>query len=170
MAALRPFLLVAALLVPASAGAVTVRDIIELTRAGLPDDILVAVIDADRTIFTLDKDQILALKEAGVSRAVLLKMLRTRREFDVPPAPAPADAVTDAAPPVDPMPRPEVVVIAPPPPPVTVVVPQYFYVPVPIWGVPPHAADAPRTPPQPFMPAERRGFGRFMNDGWIGRR
>ena len=164
MAALRPLLLLAALLVPATASAVTVRDIIELSKAGLPDDVLIAVIDADRTIFTLDKEQILTLKEAGVSRAVLLKMLRTRREFDAPPAPAP-EVTTSAAPP----PQPGLVVIgAAPPPPVTVVVPQYFYVPVPIWGV--AAPHAPRTPPQPFMPAERRGFGRFMNDGWVDRR
>ena len=46
-------------------------------------------------------------------------------------------------------------------------VPQYFYVPVPIWGVPgPHA---PRTPAQPVIAPERRGFGRFINDGWVER-
>lgn len=172
MPALRTLLLIAALLVPASAGAATVRDIIELTKAGLPDDILIAVIDADRTIFTLDKDQILALKEAGVSRAVLLKMLRTRREFDTPGPAVSAPVAADAAPYADTMSQPGLVVIGaqPPPPPVTVVVPQYFYVPVPIWGVAPHAPHAPRTAPAPFMPAERRGFGRFMNDGWVGRR
>ena len=82
MGTLRFLLVAAALLFPTSASAVSVRDIIELARAGLPDDVLVAVIDADRTIFTLDKEQILELKKAGVSNTVLLKMLRTGREFE----------------------------------------------------------------------------------------
>ena len=98
---LRPFLvLVGLLLLPATAGAVTVHEIIELTKAGLSDEVLTALIDADRTIFTLDKDQILELKEAGVSKAVLLKMLRSRREFDSPPpeaAPEPASGPTATA-------------------------------------------------------------------------
>jgi hypothetical protein len=167
---MRTLLFVAALLVPASAGAVTVRDIIELTRAGLPDDVLVAVIDADRTIFTLDKDQILELKKAGVSKQVLIKMLRTRREFETVAAPEDATpAATESR-----IPQPEVVVIGaqPAPPPVTVVVPQYFYVPYAIWGtpVPPHGAPrGPRTPPAPFLDPAYRGFGRFINDGWVGR-
>jgi hypothetical protein len=161
MAAIRTLLFVAALLVPASASAVTVRDIIELAKAGLSDDILIAVIDADRTVFALEKDQILELKQAGVSKAVLLKMLRTRREFaTVPELPE----VTDIQPP-----QPEVVVIGsqPAPPPVTVVVPQYFLVPYSIWGVPTH--HTPRPAPQPVLAPEYRGFGRFINDGWVNR-
>jgi hypothetical protein len=161
MAAFRTLFFAAALLVPVSAGAVTVHDIIELTKAGLPDDVLVAVIDADRTIFTLDKEQILELRAAGVSKAVLLKMLRSRREFE---AVQEAPAFTEAPP------QPELVVIGaqPTPPPVTVVVPQYFYVPYSIWGVPTH--HVPRTPPQPVLAPQYRGFGRFINDGWVERR
>ncbi|MGH9371223.1 MAG: hypothetical protein ACRD15_06800 [Vicinamibacterales bacterium] len=164
---MRTLLLVAALLVPASASAVTLRDIIELTKAGLPDDVLVAIIDADRTIFTLDKDQILELKKAGVSKQVLLKMLRTRREFESSPMSGEeaTPAVTESR-----IPQPEVVVIGaqPAPPPVTVVVPQYFYVPYAIWGTPTHRV--PRTPPPPFLDPGYRGFGRFINDGWVDRR
>lgn len=163
-------LFVTLLSVPAVASAVTVRDIIELAKAGLTDDVLIAVIDADRTVFTLDKDQILHLKQAGVGKAVLLKMLRTRREFEPPPE----TYVQPEAPA-----QPEVVVIGatPPPPSVTVVVPQYvapqyvapqyLYVPYSIWGVPTHRV--PSTPPQPFMSPEYRGFGRFINDGWVER-
>lgn len=162
---LRILLLLAfALCVPAAASAVTLHDIIELSKAGLPDDVLVAVIDADRTIFTLDKDQILELKKAGVSNAVLLKMIRTRREFEpaATEATAPVATTTTAD-----VPQPGVVVIGvdtkpePPPPPT-----QYYYVPYPIWGSRP-----PRVirPAPPFMPGER-SFGRFINDGWIGPR
>ncbi len=162
---MRTLLFVAALLVPVSAGAVTVRDIIELTKAGLPDEVLVAVIDADRTIFTLDKDQILELKRAGVSKQVLIKMLRTRREFETASAPEDVTPTTESR-----IPQPEVVVIGaqPAPPPVTVVVPQYFYVPYAIWGTP--TPRHPRTPPAPFLDPSYRGFGRFINDGWIDRR
>lgn len=164
MAAIRTLFFLAALSLPASASAVSVHDIIELTKAGLSDDILVALIDADRTVFSLDKREILILKKAGVSEAVLLKMLRTRREFEQP-APQGTDAVpatTGEQPLV-----PELVVVGaqPAPPPVTVVVPQYFYVPYSIWGVPRrHAAPA---PPQPVIAPEYRGFGRFINDGWV---
>ncbi len=146
-------LMLAVTLIPASAGAVTIRDIIELTKAGLPDEVLTAVIDADRTVFTLDTEQILELKRAGVSEAVLLKMLRTRREFE-PPASA-AQPVAAAAPAA----MPGVVIIgAAPPPPVTVVVPQYYFVPVAIWGHRPR-----RVPNAPFLAPEHRGFGRFIN-------
>jgi hypothetical protein len=166
-------LLVAALALPASAGAVTLRDIIELSKAGLPDDVLMAVIEADRTIFTLDTQQILQLKKAGVSKAVLLKMLRSRREFEEPQPPLEetGGATTSgratsrvATPVAQEEIAPHVVIIggAPTPPPVTVVVPQqYYYVPFPLWGRP-----APNVPPAPFLAPEHRGFGRFINDGW----
>ena len=161
MTAVRTLLFLGALLVPVSATAVTVRDIIELTNAGLADEILIAVIDADRTVFTLDKEQILELKRAGVSKAVLLKMLRTRKEFETPLEPAvPHETVA---------PQQEVVVVGAqvPPPPVTVVVPQYFVVPYSIWGIPAH--HTPRVA-VPVLAPEYRGFGRFINDGWVDRR
>ncbi len=154
----RAFLLFLALaLVPATAGAVTIRDIIQLSKAGLPDEVLTAVIDADRTIFTLDADQILELKQAGVSEAVLLKMLRTRGEFETNADAAKAVAAQPAAAAA----LPEVVIIgaAPAAPPVTVVVPQYYFVPVPIWGRRPRH----HVPNAPFFPPEHRGFGRFIN-------
>jgi hypothetical protein len=157
---------------PSAAGAVTLRDIIELSKAGLPDDVLAAVIDADRTIFTLDKDQILELRKAGVSKAVLLKMLATRREFDEPP---PADE------------RPAITTTSSVELPGVVIIggesesarprargyemrfdyPQYFYMPYPIWGTAPPGGH--RPPPAPFLPPDQRGFGRFINDGWIGK-
>jgi hypothetical protein len=164
MSALRTLLFLAViLLIPASASAVTVHDIIALTKAGLADDILVELIDSDRTVFTLDKEQILELKKAGVSKAVLLKMLRTRREFQAP-SPEAAPVTTEV-----PNPQPELALTPAKPaePATAVVVPQvYYYVPFSIWGVPTHPGL--RTPPAPFM--EHRGFGRFINDGWVDRR
>lgn len=158
----RALLVLAVLLAPAAAGAVTVRDIIELTKAGLSDDVLVAVIEADLTIFTLDKDQILELKEAGVSDTVLLKMLRTRGELE--PAGNPEPVVP---------PQPGLVVIGASPAPAPVVVQQHFYLPYSIWGAPIWGTPVPhgsRLPPKPVLDENYRGFGRFINDGWIERR
>lgn len=165
MRAVRFILCLALICTPVAAEAVTVRDIIELTKAGLSDDILVAVIEADRTIFTLDKDQILELRTAGVSETVILKMLRSRREFD-----AEAGGVESAASNerwFDAPPQPGLVIIgAQPAPPPVIVVPQYYYVPLSIWGLP--LGSQPN--PQPVLAPEYRGFGRFINDGWVERR
>lgn len=157
----------ALLCLPVTAHAVTVRDIIELTKAGLPDEIITALIDADRTMFTLDAGQIVELKRAGVTPVVLLKMVRSRREFEPPPADEPVAA--DPMPPVTQPEPPQVVVIGAqpsPPPPPEVIVP--YYVTVPIWGTGPR--HSPVLPSAPFMPADAGGFGRFINDGWLGPR
>ena len=158
----RCVLALALLCLPATARAVTVRDIIELTKAGLSDEIITALIDADRTMFTLDAGQIVELKRAGVTPVVLLKMVRSRREFE-PPADAPVAA--DPTPLVTQPDPPQVVVIgAQPSPPPEVLVP--YYVTVPIWGT--HPRHTPVLPAAPFMPSEAGGFGRFINDGWRG--
>jgi hypothetical protein len=70
---------------------VTVRDIIELSKAGVPPTILTALIDADGTLFTLSADQVLELHRAGVDESVILRMLATARAAtpatpDAPPA------------------------------------------------------------------------------------
>lgn len=172
---LRTALLVfATLAVPAAAGAVTLRDLIELSKAGLPDEVLVAVIDADRTIFTLEASQILELKKAGVSKAVLLKMLRSRQEFE---AKAPEIETTSvvAAPATSPgratpaaVASSEVLIIGTEPPRAyDTNAPRYYYVPYLLWGVPHGRRDS--SPPPPFLAPEHRGFGRFINDGWIGK-
>ena len=155
------------LCLPVTADAVTVRDIIELTKAGLSDDIITALIDADRTMFTLDADQIVELKRAGVTPVVLLKMVRSRREFE----PSVETPVAYEPPPVaQDEPPPQIVVIGAqpePPPPPAVMVP--YYVPVPIWGTRSWHRSV-SSPAMPFMPPDTRGFGRFINDGWRGPR
>ena len=130
------------LLLPSMARAVTVTDIIALSKAGVSDTILMALIDADRTVFTLDVDQIVQLRNAGVSEAVVLKMIRSRSEFE--PAPKPG---------VPEMQGPVVVIIGENPldlsPPVMPFLLPY-YVPAPIFGgLPPrrlHRTPAPALP------------------------
>lgn len=108
-----------ALTVPATASAITLTDIMALSRAGVADVVLTALIDADRTIFTLGPEQILELRDAGVSDAVVLKMLGSRRQFE----PARPQAVETGEPPT-------LVETATLPIVTTLTVP--FYVPVPI--------------------------------------
>lgn len=82
------------------AEAVTVHDLIELSHAGLSDPILIALIDVDHTVFTLDTATLKQLKQAGVSDAVVLAMIRSGREA-APAAPAQTQSAVppDVAPP-----------------------------------------------------------------------
>jgi hypothetical protein len=76
---LLPILLLLLPLSAAPAEAVTVRDLIELTRAGLGDDVLLALIEVDRGVFAIDTDTLKTLKEAGVSERVIVAFVRSGR-------------------------------------------------------------------------------------------
>jgi hypothetical protein len=131
-------------LMPAAARAVTADDIIALSKAGVSAEVLVAVIDADRTIFTLTPTEIVALKKGGVPDAVVVKMLGSPQEFiDNPPPPL----IVGAAPPLRVVPP---VLEGPPS-----FVGWPFFFAVPVLPTPPLTFQAPR------------GFGRFINDGWV---
>jgi len=76
-----------AALTPLRAQALTVRDVVELARAGLGDEILLALIEVDRTVFPIDTDTLKKLKAAGVGERVILAMIRSARirpSVDVP--------------------------------------------------------------------------------------
>lgn len=128
----RSLVAILALVVSLAAGraeAVTVRDVIELSKAGLGDSVLLALIDVDRSVFAIDAATLKQLKSAGVSDAVIVAMIKSGRETRVeqatPPIvqePAPITDDQEAAP------QP-----APPPPvpyPIAVPVPVYVAVPV----------------------------------------
>ena len=110
----------------ARADAVTIRDLIELSHAGLSDDVLIALIDVDHSVFTLDTATLKQLKQAGVSDAVILAMVRTRSagalesgseprpEPQEPQLPIPTDDVQPPQPVYVPVPVPVAVpVVAP---------------------------------------------------------
>lgn len=111
------------------AEAVSIRDVIELSKAGLGDPVLLALIEVDRSVFAIDTATLKQLKAAGVSEAVIVAMIRSGREWREPEAvPQRTDATPEPAPP-------QVVVIdhrepAPPPQPYPVAVPVPVYVPV----------------------------------------
>ena len=75
-------------LIPASAEAVTIRDIIELTKAGLGDNVLLALIEVDGGVFNIDNETLTGLKKAGVSEQVIVALVRSGRTRPVEePAP-----------------------------------------------------------------------------------
>ena len=86
------------------AEAITLREIVELTRAGLSDDIILALIEVDQRVFAIDPETLKALKDAGVSTRVIVAIVKSGRT----PAP-PAEPMVDILPP-DP-PPPQVVVV-----------------------------------------------------------
>lgn len=146
--------------------AVSTHDLVELSRAGLSDDVLVALIEADHTVFNLDAPRILDLCAQGLSERVITAMLRSGRSqaaggTDTAQAALSSDA-SGGSPPT-------LVIIgersAPPPVPVQ---PQVLVVP---WVIP---VAAPSHGPAPVVPLAAvpafRGFGRFINNGWVDRR
>jgi hypothetical protein len=78
----RMFSLTAAitLVLGAAVSAATIDDIRELARAGLSDDVLVALVESDATVYELTASEIVELREAGVGERVVIAMLRNGRE------------------------------------------------------------------------------------------
>jgi len=93
------------LLTPIRADALSVRDILELSRAGLGDDVLLALIEVDPSVFPIDAATVKSLKAAGVSERVIVAMIHSAR--------TPAAPLDPVALPYDPpaTPQPQVVVI-----------------------------------------------------------
>ena len=86
---------------------VTTRDIIELTKAGLPEEVLLALIDVHRPVFPVDTVTLKGLKDSGVAPNVIVAMIKSGRELPVAPV------VTEVAAPQAEMPLPEVVYVEP---------------------------------------------------------
>ena len=67
----------------------TAKEILELSRAGLSEEVLLALIEVDGGVFTLDTDMLKSLKEADVSERVILAMVRSGRTPQTESVPAP---------------------------------------------------------------------------------
>jgi hypothetical protein len=130
-----PLVLVLALLSPAPASAVTINEIISLSKAGVSEPVILALIDRDKTIFTLGAEQLVTLQKAGVTDTIVIAMLRSGREEPPPAAVQPAP-IAEAEPLPEPLPTPE----QPAPSVVNVPYAVPYYVPVPVVV----AAQAPR--------------------------
>jgi hypothetical protein len=66
-------------LLPAVASAVTVDQIVALSKAGVSEAIILALIERDKTLLTIEPDQIVALQRDGVSEKVIVAMLKSGR-------------------------------------------------------------------------------------------
>ena len=63
--------------IPSSASAVTIEQIVAMKKAGVTDAVVLALIERDHTVFTLQPEQIVALQRDGLSEDVIVAMLRS---------------------------------------------------------------------------------------------
>jgi hypothetical protein len=107
MRRLLPLVFVMLSLAPARADAITLQEIIEFTRSGLSDDVLVALIEVDARVYPVDGATLKKLRDAGVSDRVIIAMIKSGRT--PAPLPPPTDLLGKATQP-DP-PAPQVIVV-----------------------------------------------------------
>lgn len=175
-AAVLPLAMAAFLGLARPADALTIRDVIELSKAGLGEEVLLALIEVDRGIYAMDMATLKALKDAGVSERVIVALIRSGRE-DLPPEPVVVQDVQEEPPPA---PAPQVVVVEhhhPEPPAVMVPVPVYITAPVQRRRHVQDPVESTYVPFQSGLPAERPrvepsrpvywGFGgKLRPDAW----
>jgi hypothetical protein len=65
---------------PARLSAVTVDEIVSLSKAGVSEAVILALLDRDRTVLSIDPDRLVALKREGLSDTLILAMLRNGRQ------------------------------------------------------------------------------------------
>jgi hypothetical protein len=83
MSVMRAALLVIAFVVAlgrSTASAVTPQEIVALSKAGVSDQVILALIERDQTVFAIAPDQLAELKNDGVSEQVVVAMLRSSRQ------------------------------------------------------------------------------------------
>jgi hypothetical protein len=80
---------------PAAASAVTLDQIVALSKAGVSEPIILALIDRDKSVFAIEADQLAKLQKEGLSEKVLLAMLKSGR--DEADAQVRADSALNAA-------------------------------------------------------------------------
>lgn len=162
----RWFLVFVLVLLPAAGFAQTqvpsVRDIISLSKAGLSDDVLLALIEVNGSVYPTDAETLKGLKTAGVSPAVIVAMVRSGRQTAIPaPDPAPQPQAVEE-------PQPQVIVLEREPEPEARVIREV--VPVPVYvAVPVRRHHRPGVEPRPQEPAEPVywGFGgKLRPDAW----
>ena len=134
---------VAILAFASTAEALTVRDVIELSRAGLGEEVILAMIEVDGGVYQIDTATLKSLKQAGVPERVIVAMVRSGRQRPMP------EPVPIAPPMEEPRaPEPQVVVIDHHDQPRTreVMVPVPIYVPVAVPRVRRHDGIVTHTP------------------------
>jgi hypothetical protein len=145
--------------------AVSARDLVELSKEGVSDAVLIALIETDGSRFVLSVSDIRDLRTRGLSDEVIVAMIRTR-----PLSGPPRDGVADALPPAEPAPAPRTIVIhEPAPPPVVVTQTVTQRVEVERRDDPPAAVYVPVYVPVPARPVEvKKAEPEYW--GWGGKR
>lgn len=69
------FVLLTGLCAPAEA--VTLSDLVDLSRQGISDDILIALVEAEKSVFHLSASDVRSLKQQGVSDRLVIHLLQT---------------------------------------------------------------------------------------------
>jgi hypothetical protein len=148
-------IVIVALLLPARADALTLKQIVELHKAGLGDEVLVALIEVNSIIYTLEAGTLRDLKDDGLSDQVLIAIINSgRRNLPAPapvaepePQPVPTVVVVEHHAPAPQVPAPQVIVQHVP-----------VYVPVPVTQVRTRQVPGQRvvTPPSPFYVGQVR--------------
>ena len=153
--------------VPAAASAVTIDEVVALSKSGVSEEVIVAVIERDQTLYTLSPALIMKLQRDGLSDRVLLALIKSGRPNEPPPPattvapvtapvpPPPAIAVVGHGPQLPNAPEPELIAADATEPPLPVPPPVFVPVPVivPVPQVKPHAGR--RSHPQPEQFLER---------------
>jgi hypothetical protein len=85
----------AAILAPRAALAITLDQVVALSKSGVTDAVILALIDRDRTVFAIEPEQIVTLQRQGLSEKVILALLKSGR--DEGEAAARADAANNSA-------------------------------------------------------------------------
>lgn len=67
-------------LAPVPAGAVTVEQVVALSKAGVSEAVILALLDRDRTVLTIDPEQLVSLKREGLSDGLITAMLKSGRD------------------------------------------------------------------------------------------
>ena len=96
----------ALMLAPARAEALTLQEIIELSRAGLGEEVLLALIEVNQRVYPIDTETVRTLKGAGLSEKIIIAIVKSGR---TPPPPVPEALPLDVVPP--PPPEPQVIVV-----------------------------------------------------------
>ena len=87
--------------VPATASAVTIDEVVALSKSGISEQVIVAVIERDQTLFSLSPTLIMKLQREGLSDRILLALIKSGRPNEPP---VPASPVEPMAAPVPPPP------------------------------------------------------------------
>ena len=96
-----------AVFAPSRADAVTLDEVVALSKSGVSEQVILALIERDQTLYTMTPAQLMKLQREGLSDTILLALLKSGRPNEAPLRASPAPS---ALPAVEP-PAPEVVVV-----------------------------------------------------------